>query len=193
MRPRRIALSSTGPLSGKTTLANYLAMHHNFVHAKHNETLYVEYLLRYNERHEGQQLTIRDMLLQKEAHRQALQETGIQCGFDQPERSLYWVLKTLNSATRHWEFSPVVFDNIRGEAQAGHLRDLGFVIVQITIPESVRLHRSGSEERYLKLRENMGAHPDIEYGIVRPDIILPGDQPVARLAEALVGPIELAS
>src|SRR5258708_408595 len=101
MMVRKIALSSTGPLSGKTTFALFLEWEYKFVRVDHSRTLVQNFVDAWNAE-QGEALTIEDVYADKETWRGALQVHGNLIGFNEPRMALYWIEQTLKDwAPKH--------------------------------------------------------------------------------------------
>lgn len=201
---RKIAISSTGPYSGKTTLAKYLEKEYGFVRADHSRTIIEDFIGHWNAQpeHFQEQLTVDQVYANKEYFRQGLQEHSLRVGVSSPEKAEYWTRQTLIRAgcsitqARCPGSTPlvcpdkdVVFEPFRGEVQADVMRRLGFTLAQLDIPAWVRRHRArllGKD--YDQIEASMQAHPELEGGIERPDVCLDGVRPTAVLARALFWP-----
>lgn len=181
----RFAISSTGPLSGKSTLAKYLRDNHGFLLADHGLSVVKSYVEWYNNEF-AERNTVEHVYLNKEEYRQELQRHGYEVGFNDPDKSEQWVRFTL-SAWLEDTFRDVVFDSIRGDGQAQVLKDMGFTLAQLEISESVRKYRAQELGRdYDALLAAMEAAPELERGIERPDIIIRGESPVDIQARILL-------
>lgn len=168
----KIALTSNGPLSGKTTLARYLEYKHGFAIAKHSMTLLEDYVDWLRFATGDKDYTVQTLIQRKEIHRKALQEHGSEIGFDSPSMADVWIGRTLKKvgSAEH-----IVFDSFRGEEQAKVLRDIGFILVQIEIDEEERKKRAERMGKdYDLIYEAMEKRPDLEKGIQNPDIHLVG-------------------
>lgn len=171
----KIALTSSGPLSGKSTLAKYLENEHGFYIVDHSSTLVKSYVEAWNQTFSemGLPITVEDVYRNKEVHRQALQEHGDNIGFN-GRRMFEWVGTTVGDGGGR----NIVFDSFRGEAQAQVLRDLGFMLVQLKITEDVRRERAETMGKdYDKIVESMNKRPDLELGIEHPHLTLDGTLP----------------
>lgn len=179
----KIAVTSNGPLSGKTTLAEYFRDHYGFQVVSHSLTVVTAYVEDYNKRN-AEPITVARVYQDKEAHRQALQSFGDRSGFNVQENALYWIEKTLGQ----WDGkSDLYYDPFRGEIQAQIMREKGFTLVQIEIPEDVRILRARKKGvDYLQILRSMEARPDLEKGIRQPDITLDGTWPTHRQAHLIL-------
>lgn len=182
----KIALTSTGPLSGKSTLAKHLESEYGLYRADHSRTLVREFVLAAAS---GAMccpgLTVEKVYEEKEKWRQALQTFGYEIGFNDPKKTKYWAEKTITAWTG--EGPGIVFDSFRGEVQAQALRALGFVIVQIEIDEDERRRRAeGMGRGYEAIWKSMQAEPELELGIAQPDITLNGALPTDVQARILL-------
>jgi len=184
---RKFALTSTGPISGKSTLAKYLEREHNFIRADHSHTLVSHYVDRWNVVHDRNPISMAQFYAYKDKYRPDLQEYGYKIGFNDTDLSSYWMTKTLSAWLESGQSRDVVFDSFRGELQAQVLRDMGFELVQLSIPTNVRMDRAwqlGMD--FEQIRSAMSAHPELELGIANPDVRLRGDLPVEEQARILL-------
>jgi|SRR5229473_3745300 len=175
----KLAITSSGPLSGKTTLAKYLEAEHGFIRADHSRTLVEWFVQTWNDPlpHIAQ-ITVEQVYQDKETYRPLLQQYGDMIGFNDPGRAAHWILRTINR-TISLDERGVVFDSFRGEKQAQVLRDLGFTLVQLEISETERKYRAGLMGKdYFTILAAMEARPDLELGIDNPDIRLDGSIPL---------------
>jgi hypothetical protein len=177
----KFALCSTGPMSGKSTLARYLRDEYGFMYADHSRTLvedYAKWLA---------PLTVGEVYANKEHYRQELQQHGYDVGFNDESRMVYWAKYTLTEWLRLKPQRNVVFDSVRGEGQAQVLRDMGFEIVQLEISEDARQMRADEIGRdYEQIVISMFRQPELELGIARPDITLNAELPVEVLGKILI-------
>lgn len=187
--PRKIALNSTGPLSGKTALAKELEQAHGFFRVDHSRTLVENFVWEYNISWVSTNLTVEDVYADKECWRPQLQAWGNKVGYNDPAKSEYWIRATLHEWLRDDEMQgDVVFDSFRGEEQAEVLRRMGFTLVQLHIPENIRQYRAAVIGMpYNKILENMDRRPEIERGIKKPDVMLVATMPVPNIARFLLG------
>ncbi len=174
----KIALTSTGPLSGKTTLATYLRDEQGFMYASHSRSIVQSYVDSWNA-HSSYQLTVEYVYANKEFFRQPLQRHGDDVGFNDPKLMVRWVKYTLKDWLKYKPQRNVVFEAVRGEDQAQVLRDMGFIIVQLVINEDERRARAIEKNvGYDAISSSMSARPDLELGILAPDLTLNGANPV---------------
>lgn len=182
----KFALTSTGPLSGKTTLAEYLRDQYGFMVASHSNTIVEGYVADWNASHVST-ISVPYVYANKEAFRQDLQTWGNTSGFNDPEKCILWVRKTLADWLQYTPARDVVFSETRGEGQAQVLRDLGFEIIQLHITEDEREYRAIQLGRdYEQIVKSMVAHPELELGIAQPDISLNAELSVEVLARVLL-------
>lgn len=187
----KIALVSTGPLSGKSTLAEYLKAHCNFQIACHVCTLVNSYVEQENNARLQQSIRVgtqqfipgsaamslpllsaSDVFANKEHFRQALQDHALAVGFHDPKMTGYWIERTL-ARTLVQQGQGVVFDPIRGSVQAKYLHDAGWTIVQLQISENERARRAAAMGKdYDQIWQAMQRHPDIEGGVDFADLVL---------------------
>lgn len=187
---QRIALVSTGPLSGKTTLAHYLQQHEHFIIACHICTLVESFVEKENStNYPYHEFTMRDVFSNKEFYRPALQDHALAVGFHDEDMLGYWIERTIAKATQTQDSSTLlrtqglVFDPIRGAAQAQYLRDTGWTIVQLQISENERARRAEAMGKdYESIVQAMQRHPDIERGINFADIVLDGEKGTGETA-----------
>ena len=179
----KFALTSTGVLSGKSTLANYLEASHGFIKAEFSRALAEMFVEHWNAPmpHEtgiGLRLTVEQLYAEKDTYRPLLQQFGDWIGYNDPTRAEQWVLRALNGVGWLDAKVGVIFDSFRGEKQAQVLRDLGFTLVQLEISETERKYRAGLMGKdYFAILAAMEARPDLELGIHNPDIRLDGSMP----------------
>jgi hypothetical protein len=193
----KIALASTGPLSGKSTLSRELVTKHGFKRADHSRTVVSSFVAWYNSaiKREPWLTPINEEMVygDKERYRRGLQEHATLIGFDDPRRAGMWVETTLQQAGYDWRFDDVniVFEPVRGKAQADALHDLGFTVVQLEISEATREYRAHlMGKSYEQIKSSMQARPEVECGIPNPDIRLyseASDDP-AFLAKIILHP-----
>jgi hypothetical protein len=189
-----IALTSTGPMSGKSTLAKHLEHHMHFLRADHSQTLLEEFVWNENALNglevmpflEMHPLTVQQVLANKEAYRIQLQRFGYTVGFNDPVRSGTWTDRTLAG----WYQDPwrdVVYEPVRGDDQAAALRKRGFLIVQLEIPEVLREARAHLRGRdYHRMVLAMHEHPELECGVTKPDVRIDGTQPLDRMVQDIL-------
>lgn len=189
---RKFALTGTGPLSGKSTLAKRLAREYEFIHADHSRTLVASFVLWANNLPNPERsglvlpITVDEVYNNKEVYRVSLQEHSYRVGFSDPAQAKGWTVLTLAEWLRDTT-RDVVFDSFRGEAQAQVMRELGFTLVQIEISEDARIYRAiKSGAFYHEVLDAMNEHPELELGIKSPDITLNGEQDVGVLARSLI-------
>jgi dephospho-CoA kinase len=183
----KIALAANGPKAGKSTLAKYLHEHYAYHIADHSLTLVKQYVQRFNSTFGDSlpvPLTVEAVYASKEAHRKGLHELSDTLGFTDKDAAAIWVHETLNETPFGM---PVVFEPIRGVAQAKALKERGFVIVSIFIDESTRAQRCSSSEEYSYVLSAMQSRPDIEGELPLADIRLNGTLSVEVLAKVLFG------
>jgi len=183
---RKFALVSTGPLSGKSTLARYLKDEYGFILANHSLTLVHSFVEDWNRT--GHLLpgpiTIEEVYRDKEIWRPLLQEWGFAAGFNDPNRATHWIKQTLSEWLRNPE-RDVVFEPARGELQAQILKEMGFEGVQIEISDRMRCQRASLLGRRCEdVIRAMNREPELERGIKQPDL---------RLKMTVDVPIELLS
>lgn len=181
----KFALTSSGPLSGKSTLARYLESEHGFIRADHSRTLVQSYVDWYNKEF-GDRNTVEHVYLNKEEYRQELQRHSLAVGFSDPGRAVYWTKQTLKEWLRYKPERNVVFDSFRGEQQAQVMRDLGFMVVQLKITEEEREYRAIQLGRdYGQVKASMEAHPELEKGIAHPNLTINAELPLDVQARIL--------
>ncbi len=174
----KIALNGS-PLSGKTTLAEYLRTEQGFMVAEHSRTLVGLYVDSWNTRGDRHVLTVEEVYAHKEVHRQSLQQFGDERGFNGGPNTAKFIKHTLKEWLRYKPERDVVYAETRGEAQSAVLREMGFIIVQLFITEDVR--RVRALERgvdYEQISLSMKARPDLEMGVASPNVSLDGSLPV---------------
>lgn len=102
----------------------------------------------------GHHVTVADINQNKERYRPYLQSVGalldFNGGYGIPELMTTW------DGT-----SPVVFDNVRYDAQADILREYGFSIVELWLDNSVRKQRSQSTVSWDDTAETQFVHCDV--------------------------------
>ena len=185
---KRIALSSTGPLSGKTTLARYLHEKHGYIWANHSQTLVELYVEDWNKDKNKSQLTVESVLANKEYWRPSLQDFGNRWGFNtRYDAARGYMEYTLSLVGALDTDQPVIYEPFRGELQGQVLRDLGFFLVQIHIPEDVRQGRArGLRVDYSLVKASMDKAPELELGIRHPHMLLNGTLTTDMMARILV-------
>lgn len=206
INPGRIALSSTGPLSGKSSLAAALHNLYGYHIADHSRTIAQDMVDDLRAGHDNyDHLTIQEVYANKEKWRPALQYHASEVMLlNTPGGAMFWTLYTLQQVTAAASAAlclvgrssnitldtdvPIVYDPFRGEAQAEVMRKLGFTIVQLHIPEEVRMERAG--DRYQAIADSMNSTLVAERGICDPDIILHATVPPHILASALMGVLQ---
>jgi hypothetical protein len=186
---RKYALVSTGPLSGKSTLAKHLEREYGFIRADHSRSLVEAFVAQWNAQEADglRAITVDEVYRDKEKWRPSLQEFGYTSGFNDPLKAVRWAKYTLREWLQYKPERNVVFDSLRGEGQAQVMRDLGFQIVQLEIDDETRCERArmrGFECR--PLLTAMDLHPELERGIKHPDIVLNASLPVEVLGKILV-------
>lgn len=187
---RKIALASTGPLSGKTTLAKHLEQKYGFIVASHSLSVVRSYVQEWNSHNDTPPLTIEQVYKNKERHRRALQQHGDKVGFNDPKKALYWIEQTLSEWMQYPD-SDVVFDSIRGDRQAEVIRKLGFTLVELRMPGEERCRRAQALGRDCEaVKHAMRMRPDLEEGISNPDIALLSVLPVEALARILIDEVD---
>lgn len=189
---RKIALTSSGPLSGKSTLARHLEQEYGFVRADHSRSIVESFVKDWNATEPllSGPITVEEVYRDKETWRPLLQEWGFIAGFNDPRKAGRWVKYTLSE----WLRTPdrdVVFDSLRGETQAQVLREMGFTLVQLSIPSNERCRRAMALDKNCEdIRHAMRMHPELEEGIDHPDIRLIALVPVDVLARMLLQQVE---
>ena len=190
--PRRIALTSTGVLTGKSTLAKYLEREYGFMRVDHSRTLVEDFVWEYNISWVSTNLTVEDVYADKECWRPELQAWGNKVGYNDPGRAEWWIKETLREWYQYPEARDVVFDSFRGERQAQILKEMGFVLVQLHIPEDLRRQRAAALGiPYDKIVRNMDNLPELERGIKKPDVWLMANMPVPKIAQVLLRDMEV--
>ncbi len=184
----KFALTSSGPLSGKSTLARHLRDAYGFILADHSRSLVTAFVESWNSvLPVSERITMDQVYQEKEVWRGRLQQFGYQTGFNDNTGAQLWVFITL----KEWlpdQKRDVVFDSLRGETQANVLRWLGFEVVQIEIGEAERLNRAGGlGPAWEDIKRSMVAAPELELGIRNPDIHLNGKLTTETQAKILLG------
>ncbi len=172
----KLAISSSGPLSGKTTLAKYLQTEYNFIRADHSQTLVEVFVFDWNLKlmtEDPQRITVANVYANKDEFRPMLQKFGDDQGYNSGVGMERFIKRTLQEWLRHKPELDVVYDSIRSEGQAKVLKDMGFTLVQLEISEDLRRQRAAERGMdYDKIKAAMDARPDLERGIARPDVTL---------------------
>jgi hypothetical protein len=183
----KIALVSTGPLSGKSTLAQHLKEQYGFAIACHICTLVDSFVEKEsNTNYPYHEFTVTDVYDNKEFYRQALQDHALAVGFHDPLMTGYWIGRTIAQTYAQPEQS-MVFDPIRGAIQAQYLHEHGWTIVQLQISENERARRAAAMGKdYNQIWEAMVRKPDIEGGVDFADIALDAEAPTACIAHAVI-------
>ena len=190
---RRIAITSTGPLSGKSTLAKYLVREFGFIRADHSRSLVEDFVRDYNAYNPNvsSNLTVEDVYADKECWRPQLQAFGYRMGYNDEYGARKFIERTLDRAGATPD-TDVVYDPFRGELQGSVLKSMGFVLVQLHIPEDLRRERAASLGMpYDKIIESMDRHPKLERGIKEPDVWLMANMPVPKIAQVLIRDMEV--
>jgi hypothetical protein len=183
---KKIALTSSGPLSGKTTLSKYLEKEYRFFRVDHSLTI-AQDLVSHENRYNHASLTVEDIYADKECWRPQLQEHSLRMGFSSPGRALEWTDVTLEPWYRSGSRSDIVFEPFRGEVQAEVMRRLGFLIVQLEISEGERARRAKALGKdYRAIQRAMWDHEELELGIANPDLHMDASLPVSSIAETVV-------
>ena len=182
----KIAITSNGPLSGKSTLAKHLESEYGFTRADHSRSLVQDFVenwnnpLPYNAR-----ITVEQVYTDKESWRPLLQQFGHSAGYNIGVGARDFIAKTIKRS--EWAGGDLVYEPFRGEEQANVLRSMGFTLVQLDIDMAERMYRAMmAGVNFGKLLEAMVAHPELELGICNPDITLNGAFPVDKLARILL-------
>jgi hypothetical protein len=127
----------TGKLySGKTTIAKLLEGLHGYTLVNFSDYLKglaLNSLSVVDERYQG--MTIREMNRDKQKYRPFLQEFGTLIGFDAEAMYIGRVLSLVDSEN-------VVFDNVRTQAQADLLTNLGYKIIKLNLTDSEQSDRA---------------------------------------------------
>jgi len=184
----KFALTSSGPLSGKSTLARHLRDAYGFILADHSRSLVTAFVESWNSvLPVSERIAVDQVYQEKEVWRGRLQQFGYQTGFNDNTGAQLWVFITL----KEWlpdQKRDVVFDSLRGETQANVLHWLGFEVVQIEISEYERCARAAKLNLSCTgISQSMAAHPELELGVRHPDIRLDGSLPTAFQASTLLG------
>ncbi len=182
---RKLAISSTGPLSGKSTLAKHLEKEYGFVRVNHALTLVEDFVETYNIGAVAK-ITVEDVYADKECWRPMLQAHGYWAGFHNPELAGMWVMRTLAPWLSD-QSRDVVFEPIRSEEQAEVLRDMGFTLVQLDIPGVERCKRARALGLDCdQIQASVDLHPELERGIAKPVITILFSLPVDTLARMVL-------
>lgn len=183
----KLAITSTGPMSGKTTLAKYLEEKYGFLRVDHSRTVAENYAWYHNLYTDEPPLTVEAIYADKERYRPALQAFSLTHGFSSPSYAGDWTDETLKPWYESGESRDVVFEPFRGEVQAEEMRIRGFFIVQLDINEAVRFHRAKQLGRdYAKMMDSVAAHEELELGIANPDLQVSASLPVDQLAKIVL-------
>lgn len=180
---KRIALSGR-PLSGKSTLARFMAEKYDYRHASMSGFLVEQYTKLRSMA--GSPVSTAEVIANKEAYRRDLQNLGDQYSLQDPIGCLRYMQQVL-AACGAWqaEDEPVVLEAIRGEVQASAARALGFVVVELVVDEETMYQRAGSPERYHRLRSSVLARPDLESGVPSASIRLTNEMLLEDMAQLL--------
>src|SRR5579885_328623 len=92
---RKFALTSNGPLSGKTTLATHLRDAYGFVIASHSRSLVRSFAEKWNEEGDAPSISMDYVYQHKEQYRRQLQVHGDEVGFNDPDKAEYCMRYTL--------------------------------------------------------------------------------------------------
>lgn len=120
--------------SGKTSLAQYLVEHHGWYCIGYTDLL-KEWLSGFLTGL-GVITTVEDICRDKAKYRVILQELGNLLGFNEG----FGVHEAIRRWDRDGRPEPVIFDNVRFDGQFEALADLGFVLVELRVPQELRVH-----------------------------------------------------
>ena len=171
---KRIAL--TGPMgSGKTTIAKELSTHHAYQLVSFTDwlkSLAVVVLQKLVK------VSVEDIVNNKEVYRPFLKEFGHVIGYDTHPKYIDALLEQTDLS------KPVVFDNVRHQKQAEHLKQkYGFLIVRINIDKDMIMHRLPSATE-----SSIDAEIPVPAECV--DVELDGSKPVRDLISILLKDVE---
>jgi hypothetical protein len=122
--------------SGKTTLANELVEHHGWYRIGYNDLLkewLAEALTNI-----GVPTKVDDIIANKARYRVILQELGNLVGFNDG----FGVEQAIGLWEDRGAPEPVIFDNVRFDAQFRELERFGFVLVELDTPRNERIKRA---------------------------------------------------
>lgn len=111
--------------TGKTTLAEHMAVHHGWSRIGYNDLL-KEWLATSLSNYAPEEVTVEDIIENKEKYRNLLQLFGDAVGFNEGNG--------VEQAHEEWAAyhnNSVIFDNVRFQAQYERLKPYGFVLVEL--------------------------------------------------------------
>lgn len=172
----RIALVGAS-LSGKSTLADYLRDEHGWTKLDYTGLLKEKAAGALTAA--GLRTSVADILSDKKRFRPFLNELGTALGFD----TGFGVDVMLSRWAALGMPGPVIWDNVRFEAQAERLRQLGFVMVGLSTARRVCWERA--EKLGISYEEFSAQEAWDEENLPEPEIILDGDWSTEKNADIL--------
>jgi hypothetical protein len=172
----RIALVGAS-LSGKSTLADYLRDEHGWTKLDYTGLLKEKAAAALTAA--GLKTSIPDILSDKKRFRPFLNELGTALGFD----TGFGVDVMLSRWAALGSPEPVIWDNVRFEAQAERLRQLGFVLVGLRV-DSLELTKRAKDKGISKAEFERQYAWDRD-NLPEPEIILDGEWTVEKNADIL--------
>lgn len=143
-----------GPFVGTTTLAKWLDVQYGFMHISMSDVLIEEY-------EDTNGLSRGVVKENKNTFRTALQDFGVESGFDTDPR---WIKRCLRPWLTYKPERDVVIEKVRTNEQARTLRGMGFHIIELSVSEDTRLLRAYSAGVSPEQFQSILKHP-IEHGI----------------------------
>jgi hypothetical protein len=185
----RIAICGKRKL-GKSTLAKYMVEQYGWYHIDYVGILKEWMVDAINERRELiglPYLSVEEVEKDKEKYRPLLQILGVEFGFDQGngvgEALVRW------RKGREERTQPVIFDNVRFQAQFDRLKDYGFVLVKLVGPRENELLRREDfvalGDNYMRRPREVDMHP-AENQELRADIEISANNTLEDLADILL-------
>lgn len=147
------------PLSGKSSIAQYLQDHRGYFIADHGRFLVLSFVSSYN-RANPKPISVEDVYANKGRFRQHLINHAEREGFHARGRANSWIGGTLSQNRERNQ--NIVFDSYRGKEQADALLARGFSLIEISITEAERMKRAGGKDAYERLIAHIDKNPSVE-------------------------------